>query len=80
MPNNRVISTSLLSKLLTVERQGLGQGAQQNMVSISNIIGPLWAGAFLWRNVYVLFGVEIFLFLLTLIMYGGSWRRLKPEA
>ena len=50
------------------------------MVSISNIIGPLWAGAFLWRNVYVLFGVEIFLFLLTLIMYGGSWRRLKPEA
>ena len=75
-----VISTSLLSKLLSYERQGMGTSALQNMASVANIIGPLWAGALLWTNLYVLMGIEIFLFFLLLAMFGGSWKRLKPDA
>jgi len=80
VPSIGVMSVSLLSKLLTTDKQGLGQGMQQNVVSISNIIGPLWAGSLLWTNLYVLFGIEIFLFILVLLMFGGSWNRLKPSS
>ena len=37
-------SISLLSKITSLENQGLSQGIRRTVVGIATIIGPLWAG------------------------------------
>ena len=48
-------SISLLSKITSLENQGLSQGMRRTVVGLATIIGPLWAGKYYFCFCFSLF-------------------------
>lgn len=69
-------SISLLSKLTSLETQGLTQGIRRTVVGIACILGPNWSGTF-YGQWYVLVGSLIGVLALSLLMTLLSFKRLK---
>lgn len=68
-------SISLLSKITSVESQGLTQGIRRTVVGLACILGPNWGGVF-YKQWYIMIGTLIFLLTLSLIMSLMSFKKL----
>ncbi len=72
-----VTSTSLFSKQIQDDQQGIGQGIQRFVISIATIIGPLYAGAllqYIWIMIFSMF-IAILLDTILLTFAYHSFRR-----
>lgn len=68
-------SISLLSKITSVESQGLTQGIRRTVVGLACILGPNWGGVF-YKRWYIMIGTLIFLLTISLIMSLISFKKL----
>lgn len=71
-------SISLLSKLTSLETQGLTQGIRRTVVGIACILGPNWSGTF-YGQWYVLIGSLIGVLSLSLLMTLLSFKHLRAN-
>ena len=54
LPAIAICSASLFTKLIDNKVQGIGQGIQRGILGIGTIVGPLCAGPFVYKPVYLL--------------------------
>ncbi|CAG7728695.1 unnamed protein product [Allacma fusca] len=71
-----VSNTGLLSKVLSNETQGLGQGFCRLALYLGLIFGPSWAGSTV-KQPYLLFGVCIIIMLINGVMLAMSFKGLR---
>ena len=71
-------SISLLSKLTSMDSQGLTQGIRRTVVGIACILGPNWSGTF-YGQWYVLIGSLIGVLSVSLLMTLLSFKYLKAN-
>ncbi|KAI6656443.1 Major facilitator superfamily domain-containing protein 8-like isoform X1 [Oopsacas minuta] len=69
-------ASSIFSKLVPPEIQGVSQGIRRSFLCLGTIMGPLWAGGNVKRPMVMGIVLEI-LFIVVLIMTFLSWKKLK---
>ena len=68
--------SSIFSKLVPPEIQGVSQGIRRSFLCLGTIMGPLWAGGNVHQPIVMGVVLEI-LFVVVLIMTFFSWKKLK---
>lgn len=79
LPAIAISSSTLFTKLVDDNMQGIGQGVQRGVLGIGTIFGPLFAGPFI-RKPLVLLGSTLVIILLIVAFTLVSFKRLKPPA
>ncbi|XP_071448637.1 major facilitator superfamily domain-containing protein 8-like [Hetaerina americana] len=74
-PIASVANASLLSKALSREIQGVGQGLRRFATYLGLILGPLWAGSSV-RQPELLMGVSLLLIVIHLLMFLQTMKKL----
>ncbi|XP_046386499.1 uncharacterized protein LOC124156172 isoform X2 [Ischnura elegans] len=74
-PIASVANSSLLSKALSREVQGVGQGLRRFATYLGMILGPLWAGSSV-RQPELLMGVSLVLIIIHLLMFLQTMKKL----
>ncbi|CAG0888362.1 unnamed protein product [Darwinula stevensoni] len=77
-PMASVSSVSLASKLVGPESQGKMQALRRVASSLGLILGPLWAGAFVYDPL-VLYGVTLIMFFIQITLFILSYPRMVPK-
>ncbi|CAG0904670.1 unnamed protein product [Darwinula stevensoni] len=78
VPMASVSSVALASKTVGPESQGKMQALRRVASSVGLILGPLWAGAFVFDR-FVLCGVTIIMFLIQIFLFVLSYARMIPK-
>ena len=78
LPFHFVGGSSLFSKLVPHEVQGVSQGIRRSFLCFGAIMGPLWAGANVQRPLMMGIVLEA-IFLVVLSMAFLSWKKMKPK-
>lgn len=68
--------SSIFSKLVPLEIQGVSQGIRRSFLCLGTIMGPLWAGGNVHQPIVMGIVLEI-LFVVVLIMTFFSWKKLR---
>ena len=76
LPFYFVGASSIFSKLVPPEIQGVSQGIRRSFLCLGTILGPLWAGGNVHRPMVMGIVLEV-LFLVVLTMTFLSWKKLK---
>ncbi|CAF0995124.1 unnamed protein product [Adineta ricciae] len=82
LPLIAVTTTTLYTREVNKEQQGIGQGIQRSVVNIATIIGPLYAGALLktmWIMLVIMFGIILIATVLVLCTYRSFRSRTNDE-
>ena len=77
LPAIAICSASLFTKLVDHDRQGLGQGIQRGVLGVGTILGPLYAGVFVYRPSIVLASCLVMIGVI-LAFVVVTYRRLLP--
>jgi MFS-type transporter involved in bile tolerance (Atg22 family) len=78
-----VTSTSLFTRQISDDQQGMGQGIQRFVVNIATVVGPLFAGALLpstWSIVCTMFVIVAFATFSLTIVYRSFRVRSTDES
>lgn len=81
LPLIAVTSTSLFTKQISQELQGIGQGIQRFIISFATVIGPLFAGGLLsqtWLMIATMFLLVLIALLLVIVIYPSFPPRQPP--
>jgi len=74
-PFVNISSLSLYSKVIRIHSMGLAMGVRKVIILLGKILGQVWAGG-LVDNLYILFGVNLFLVLLMLALFALTYPNL----
>ena len=77
LPFYFVGASSMFSKLVPAEIQGVSQGIRRSFLCLGTIMGPLWAGGNVQRPMVMGVVMQV-LFVGVLLMTFVSWKKLKP--
>ena len=78
MPAIAITSASLFTKVVDNKVQGLGQGIQRGILGVGTIVGPLSAGPFVQKPIFLI-ALSLCFITMILILVVLSYRKLKPK-
>ena len=70
-----ISSLSLYSKIVKNHSMGFAMGVRQSIILFGMILGPLWTAG-LMDNLYVMYGLHLFLCLFVMALFVLSYRRM----
>ncbi|UJR09038.1 hypothetical protein I4U23_013287 [Adineta vaga] len=82
LPLIAVTTTTLFTREINEEQQGIGQGIQRSIVNIATVVGPLYAGALLqatWIMLCFMFLIALVATILVLLTYHSFRSRRTDE-
>jgi len=82
LPLIAVTTTTLFTREINDEQQGIGQGIQRFVVNVATVVGPLYAGALLqttWSMLCSMFVIVLIATILVLLTYRSFRSRKNDE-